>query len=553
MKKRNYLYQSFSKLSLLFLIAIVSITCSDDPDNYASRNVYDLKLTASTNEVVLNENTPDEVALSLEWTPAKDLGYDYIMTYVYEADLGVAKPTGSKDGIKEYEDDNIFKRSYTHKQLQEMLVDDWLQLTSTKTSMSFTVTATYGGPSVVVPDISSVSVNIKTYGAKQFLADKLYMSGTAVGDTDMEMTPSKSNAKIYVFTGAFSAGKINFPITYGDEVKDNAISPLSASQVITDLPMDAVVLDKNTAGSWVIEEAGDYRVTVNLVSKTVTIIPAGEILDFEKIYLSGTALDTEIEIAQTLEDENIYAFRGDLKVGTLYLPMLFEEAKNQAIVPNAIGATDINDGVEVGFSVSTVANAASTSHWNIKTAGTYRIVVNVDTKTITIYSPTTDLKNTSVDWNNTVDGINPYRTEVVKLWMYGAFNNYQGDGQGKNETAGFDDKYTLVQSLADPNVFVYKGDVLPRKSVADNYGKTDFYTGAVNFTLSRIHNNVYAYGSTADAVRNSYKGYTSTSLGATQTLVAGQANNRYAYFLIPENTNYVMVNIKTLQVVFDNK
>ena len=552
MKILNNLYLSLFKLSCVLLISSFAVGCKDDPDNYVSRNAYDLKLTTSTDEVILNENTPDEVALTLEWTAARDLGYDYIMTYVYEADLGVAKPTGGKAGIKEYEDENIFKRSYTHKQLQEMLVNDWLQLTSTKTSMTFTVTASYEGPSVVVPDLSTVNVNIKTYGPKQFLADKVYMSGTAVGDNGLEMTASKANAKIFVYTGALSTGTINFPITYGEEVKQNAIAPLTASQDITNLPMDAVVLEKASAGSWKIAEAGEYRVTVNLVTHTVTIVPAGDILDMEKVFLAGTAIDPETEIIQTLEDENIYAFRGELKVGSLYLPLLFEGTKDQSIVPSSLDKTDIEDGKEVRFGVNTTANAGSTNYWNIKTAGTYRIVVNVETKTITIYSPTTDLKNTKVSWNNTVEGKNPYVSEVETLWMYGGYNNLQGDGKGKGDTAGFDDKYTLTQSLANPNIFVYKGDVLPRSTVTDEYDKQS-YTGAVNFTVSRIHNNVYAYGSTAEAKRNVKKGYMPTTLGASQVLKAGQSDNRYAYFLIPENTNYVLVDIEKLTVVFDNK
>ena len=551
MKKQNYSYLSLLKLSVVLLLATFVVACNDDPDNYESRSKYDLLMTASSEEIILNQNTPDEVALTIEWTPAHDLGYDYILTYVYQADLGKAKPDGSKDGVKEYEDENKLIRSYTHKELQEMLVTDWLQLTSSKTSMTFTITASYEGPALVVPDISSVTVSIKTYGAKQFLADKLYISGTAVGDEDIEIDPSKSNAKIYKYDGTFSAGKINFPIAYDDEV--NVVSPLTPTQNIGSSAMDAVVLDKSSAGSWILEEAGDYRVIVNLITQTVTFIPSSEILDFEEIYLAGSAIDGQVELTQTLEDENIYAFRGELKPGTLYLPMLFEGSKNHSIVPNAEGSAVIDDGQEVAFSVATSANAVSSNHWDIKTAGVYRIVVKADTKTIAIYSPATDLKNTEVSWNNTVEGINPYKSEVTELWMYGAYNNYQGDGKGTGDKAGFDDKYKLVQSLADPNIFVYHGDALPRRTVADNYGKTDTYTGAVNFTVSRIANNVFAYGSKADAVRNSYKGYASTTLGASNGMVGGQANNRYAYFLIPEKANYVMVNIKTLTVVFDNK
>ncbi|MDE6402552.1 MAG: DUF5116 domain-containing protein, partial [Muribaculaceae bacterium] len=62
-----------------------------------------------------------------------------------------------------------------------------------------------------------------------------------------------------------------------------------------------------------------------------------------------------------------------------------------------------------------------------------------------------------------------------------------------------------------------------------------------------------AYGSTAEAKRNSKVGYVKPALGETSTLVAGQGDNRYAYFCIPENCNYVVVDIEKLTVIFDNK
>lgn len=531
------------------LTIVLAIGCTDDPDDYISRNKYDLELTASTNEIVLNEATPNEVALTLEWTPAGEYGKDYTLTYLYEADLVGKKPAGGADPIKEYEDEGIFKRSYTHQELQKMLVDDWLQLTSTTASILFTVTASYEGPTLVVPDVSTATVKIKTYGPKQFLADKLYMSGTAVRDNDVEISPSKNNAQLFVYNGDLSAGTIHFPIVYGEENKENVVSPVTAQQEITDDAMDAVVKDKASAGSWVIKEAGKYRVNVNFASKTVTIIPAGDVIDVEKIYLAGSAVDGEIEVVQTLEDDNIFAFKGELKAGSLYLPILFEGEKALSIVPNTDGNKDIEDGITVNFGQNSTSAAASSNYWNIPTAGVYRIVVNTDIKTITIYSAATDLENTKVSWNNTVIGQNPFISEVTELWMYGGFNAFAGDGNG---FTGFNDKYKLVQSLANPNVFVYQGGVLPRESITDEYDKQS-YAGAVRFTVSNIHNNVYAYGSTADAERNKKNGYLSVNTGTTQTLVEGQGHNRYAFFLIPEGTNFVVVDIEKLTVVFDKR
>jgi len=549
MKKRHKIKESFFKVIYLLCVSCLFMACNDDIDNTYSRNHYNLDLTSSSKDVVLNESTPDETALTVEWTPATNMGSEYIITYLYQVDLVGEKPTGAGDAIKQYEDDEIFKRSYTHKELQELLVDNWLQLTSTSASVKFTVTATFEGPRLVTPEVSTVTVKLKTYGPKQFLADKLFMSGTAVGENDIELTKSATNPMLYVYNGELSAGTINFPIVYGDEVKENAISPLTAQQDITDEPMETKVESKDAAGVWNIKQADKYRVSVNLANKTVTIVPAGDIIDVEKIFLAGTALDEEIELAQTLEDADIFAFKGELKAGSLYLPILFEGEKALSIVPNASGNQNIDDGNTVGFAQNDTDVAEGSNHWNITTAGTYRIVVNIDTKTIAIYSSAKDLQNKKVSWNNTVIGQNPFISEVDALWMYGAFNAFAGDGNG---FTGFHDKYKLVQSLANPYVFVYKGDVLPRETRPDDYDKQS-YTGAIRFAVSNIHNNVYAYGSTADAQRNVKNGYLSVTSGTPQTLKEGQGDNRYAFFLLPENTNYVMVDIQNLVVIFDNR
>ena len=132
--------------------------------------------------------------------------------------------------------------------------------------------------------------------------------------------------------------------------------------------------------------------------------------------------------------------------------------------------------------------------------------------------------------------------------MYGTFNGFSHDS---GMEIGFQSKYTLKQSLANPNVFVYKGAVLPRQSGKDDVGES--HTGSVNFKVSNIQNNVYCYGSTADAKRGDHTGYIEAVIGKTETLVEGQGDNRYAYFIIPENCNYVEVDIENLTVVFDNR
>jgi hypothetical protein len=281
----------------------------------------------------------------------------------------------------------------------------------------------------------------------------------------------------------------------------------------------------------------------------VSILNAADIIEVDRIYLAGTATGgNDLEVTQTLENASLYAFHAELTAGTLYLPILFDGARARSIVPTAADNPDIADGVATGFTQVDTEDADAGHCWQITTPGIYRIIVDLDAKTITIHSPATDPQSKVVSWNNTVLGINPYSEAITKLYMYGTFNGFAKDA---DLTTGFQEQYTLKQSLANPMVFVYQGDVLPRGTGNDERGNAQ--TGSLRFAVSAINNNVYAFGSTASAKRNQYNGYVTVTDNAPQGLVAGQSDNRYAYFLIPENVNFVVVDIEKLTVVFDNK
>ena len=515
--------KAITNLTLAVLTLLAAGACNKHQiDNEKSNYNAIMEISASAPSVVLDEARPNEVALTVSWTPAFDYGSDFIMTYEYSMDVSASKASP----ISEYEDEGRFTRSYTHKELQDMLVGHFGQLTSTVVPLKFNVTASYSGPRIVIPDMSSVVVTVKTYGPKQFAADKVFMGGTAVGATPVELAPSPKNAALYVYNGNLAAGKLNFPVIYGE--------------------------DASEAAYWLIPSSESYRVTLNFNTKTVTVIPSSQIFESDALYLAGSSLEEEVLLPPTVENSAVYAFHGALKAGTLYIPVEFEEARTLSIVP-ASDSHEIADGTAVSFGQA-LTSQTSAKYWNIPSDGIYRVVVDTDAKTIAIYSPATDPQNKVVSFNNTVAGINPFQQEVTELWMWGGFNAMDKD---PDLLAGFQRQYTLKQSLANPYVFVYYGEELPRKS--GNYNSKNSVTGATSgpawltFLVTNIQNNVYAYGSMAAAKRNSYTGTVEPALGDVSEIRGGQGDNRYAYFVIPEGANYVEVNIDAMTVVFDKR
>jgi hypothetical protein len=283
-------------------------------------------------------------------------------------------------------------------------------------------------------------------------------------------------------------------------------------------------------------------------NQTVKIVAAGAVVEADQVFLAGSAVGEQVEMTQTLENENLYAWRGELSSGSLYIPFTFEGEQKMSAVPMQDGNHDINDGQSSSFTQVTTNTAATSRHWTIPSSGVYRIVLNKEEKTVTIYSDKTDLQPKTVSWNNTTLGVNPYKTTIEKLYMYGTFNAFDHD---PGAFTGYQDKFNLYPSLADPCVFVYKGDALPRSSQKDERGNV--VQASVKFAVDNHNNNVYAFGSTADAKRNDHNGYITAKLGVEEKMVEGQSHNRYAYFIIPEGCNFVVVNVRNNTVLFDKK
>ena len=164
-------------------------------DNSYSKSNSIMEIQASATSVVLDESKPDDVALTISWTPAFDYGDDYVMTYEYSVEV----PSSKASALTEYEDDGIFTRTYTNKQLQDMLTGHFAQETRKKGQIKFSISATYSGPRVVLPDMSSVTVDVKTWGPVKFAAEKVFLGGTAV--SEQELTASGS---LYIWQGSRS-------------------------------------------------------------------------------------------------------------------------------------------------------------------------------------------------------------------------------------------------------------------------------------------------------------------------------------------------------------
>lgn len=248
------------------------------------RSLYDvvetMTLEASSTEIVLDAEALDEVALTLNWTPAREMSDDYIVTYVTYLDI---EGNDFSNAVRQVEDDGVFCKEYTTSQLQTLLTEKWNKNYSRAVSMEFKVIAKWdGGEKYVMPEVRTTSFSVRPYRPLTFDADRIYLSGDAVtGTTKKAIGKTPENEYIYAEEVYLKPGKLTIPIEY-----QGITSYICPAEGDINIP-DADQVDGKPAGteaypatvkelkegvelpSWNIPAEGYWRVIIDIENKTV--------------------------------------------------------------------------------------------------------------------------------------------------------------------------------------------------------------------------------------------------------------------------------------------
>lgn len=253
-------------------------------------------------------------------------------------------------------------------------------------------------------------------------------------------------------------------------------------------------------------EGGPTFETPEVRTVTVDVEPIRvEVFGADKMFVGGSAVadGNPIEINKTVENESRYAWYGSLVAGELQVPVELE-GETYYLVPQDGNGT-IRSGEVVPVKMQETPGA-----WNIETDGDYRIVIDMEKTTATLYTPDQPLEPAVVNW--TLDGVEQ-TTTVTNLWQYG-------------EPTGWAWKTgNWTQSMADPQVFIYSGPALN--------GRTKFGV--------HPHNQSYVY------TGNNTAKDTQVAFGTVYTLYGGYSGNeRNAYFKLPTGTNFVILDLRNM-------
>ena len=82
-------------LSLLTLFALGQWACEWDPYEHDSDPVREtLELTASSSQIALDENDLSATVLTFDWTPARPMPDEYLVSYTTKLDLRANQQLG---------------------------------------------------------------------------------------------------------------------------------------------------------------------------------------------------------------------------------------------------------------------------------------------------------------------------------------------------------------------------------------------------------------------------------------------------------------------------
>lgn len=275
-----------------------------------------------------------------------------------------------------------------------------------------------------------------------------------------------------------------------------------------------------------------YKTDIPKTEEKLTLSASAESVVITEEGLSDVLLTYTWTPARSLPDEYLITYTAELDV-------VGNNFGTETVISSVSGGLDFEydgvsyyihpasgDGTLKDGQADPVVMDDTATPWKITEAGNYRVIVNMEKREVTIYSAATDLQPKSVTFYPNGDETKEQTTVVVTdFWRY-------GDDAWKPGK-----KMNCTQSLADPQVFVYEGNLKDRVS----FRITSEYTvGEDQYTID----NAYAY--TCPLTDTGAKQEISITLDKECKLHGGCDNpTRNSYYRFNDGKYRVIINLRT--------
>lgn len=296
---------------LLFLLSLLAVGFSGCLDNNLmelNKGNTPLEITASNNNIQLDQVNPDVKALSFTWTSGSNQGTNAAIDYTFQMDLQGNNFAG---GLSINLGRQIYEQSYTNEDLNDILINTIGIPINTEVTLESRVIAT-----IASDNVKSDTSNIQTVTVMTFkpITKTLYLIGDATpngwdADNAVAMKPITNVQKGFTWTGVLVSGNFKFITTLGSFVPSynkGADSTKLYLRESFDDPYDE---------QFQITEGGTYTINVNLITLTISII-RGEGPEYTALWFTGNPNGWHFDpMTVDVIDPFVFHYNADLSAG----------------------------------------------------------------------------------------------------------------------------------------------------------------------------------------------------------------------------------------------
>ena len=226
-------------------------------------------------------------------------------------------------------------------------------------------------------------------------AEALYMVGDATPNGWNIDAPTMLTKAGYVYTyeGVLKAGELKCCLTKGSWDQSFVRPDADGVKINKDGVEDEnFVFTTSPDNKWKVEETGNYRLTFDLEHWTIKAEYLGAIetpkepIVADNVWMIGTAtpggwsLDDAAQYTKDANNKYIFTWEGDLKLGSL--KACTKKDFNAAFIrPSSANVAITKQGVAAGDFVFTTS---PDDQWEVKEAGKYRIILDLEHYTIKV-------------------------------------------------------------------------------------------------------------------------------------------------------------------------
>lgn len=351
------------KITLALILGLFCIACSDDENDGTQGEPLTLQISNDT--IVLNEELADETAVTFSWNKGIDRGAENTIVYIFRLDVFGADFKTSTDPI-EIPADGKFEVSYTHNDLNDLILNKWGLLPGDEIKLQARIVAKVNGPKFIYPEISSVELEVKSYA----LSPKpLFLLGTATA-AGLDLTKSikiteGEIGKFYHWKGNLKVGSFKFTTN-----QENMLPSINKGTTNSDLVERLKESDPDNM--FEVAKEGLYAIALFREEKRIVYSP----ILYPTMYIIGNATSADWELSKIIEmtwdptRPNTFVAEIELKAGELKI--LTEKSYGSPTfrpmkADGALSETKVQvykDGEDLKWKV------------NDGEAGTYRITLN---------------------------------------------------------------------------------------------------------------------------------------------------------------------------------